>query len=427
MVEKINTVSYRTRISPEYAYYVDYTWYHQRSNAARALAAKLNERSSFVFMGDPDWRYRQNIARLDSEIEVLRANLQEIEDNAPLINNEPEFSLTSANLNFTFPAAPAAGTEFRFCTEQKADAFLSGSIIEFHGRYFFTVKLYTVYTRSFVWEDDIIFSLNDIDNALDEITRRLLLTLSGNTPAALAIKTEPDDTLVLINRTFAGRGENTTLEYPPGTITISASSEHHESLTFETEIFEGEIVEISINLKPVDYVDVEIFSNYEGSIYNGALYIGETPLTLRLPVNQMVYLEFETPDNLKSEIIFQTPNVSNIPQSLSLRATIPLQEGQVERDRNWFYWVYGGMWISGITAWIAYHNFFSADTAIRLDNSQRGRHNDDFYGQYINSMNFYTGTLVAAGVVSAYGIYRLVRYLHTANRTSTPVIRSGGR
>ncbi|MCL2720000.1 MAG: hypothetical protein FWD47_01500 [Treponema sp.] len=426
MVEKINTVSFRTRVLQEYNYYVNYTWYQQRLNASRSLSVKLNERSNQVYIGESNWRYRQNITRLDADIERLRSVLQEIEDNTPLINKEPEFNLTPSNLNLIFPQSPAAGTEFRFCNEQKADAFLSGSISDFHGRYYLTIKLYTVYTRSYVWEDNIIFSLDDLDNALDEITRRLLSVLSGNRPATLVIRAQPDDTLVLINRTFAARGESETLEYPPGVITVSASAANHESLTFETELFDGEHVEFNIYLNPVEYAQIEIFSNKEGSVYHGALYVGEAPLTLRLPVNQIEYLELETIDQWKSSIIFQTPDNSDVSQSIFLQATIPLQSGRVDRDRQWFYWVWGGTWITGIGAWLAYNTFVSADTGIRINYAQTGTYDENLYNYNMNMSDLYTGMLVAVGVVSVYGLYRLVRYIHTSNKGSTPIIKTGG-
>ena len=132
IVDRLNAISYRTRISHEYTYYEEYSWARARSSAAKAVSAKMDERSAAFYRGDPEWKYRQNVKKIDQDIDKLRAALEEIEKNAPLINREPEFKLTGGNLTYAFPAAPAAGAEIRFCTSNNADAFLSGSIIDFY-------------------------------------------------------------------------------------------------------------------------------------------------------------------------------------------------------------------------------------------------------------------------------------------------------
>jgi hypothetical protein len=290
LTERLKSINYHTRISPEYAYYEEYAWARARTTAAKTLSAKIDERSRQIFMGEPDWKYRQNIARIDNDIKKLREALEEIDDNAPLINKEPVFKLTSGNINLVFPAAPEKGGERKFCADQKADAFLSGSITDYHGRYYLKLKLYALYTLSFVWEDSAIFSYGDIDEAIDEITRKLIIVLSGNRPAAVAVKAEPESALVLINRSFAGRGGSPLTEYPPGKITVTASAPDHESIVLETELVSGKLTEISLKLNPIEYVNTDILSNARNNVYHGSLYIGESPLTLRLPANNFEYI-----------------------------------------------------------------------------------------------------------------------------------------
>ena len=132
MVERLNVISYRTRISPEYAFYEEFAWVRDRSAAARAIAAKMDERTAVFYRGDPAWKYKQNIARIDADLEKLRANFEAIDNNPPLINIEPAFNLTKGNLGLSFPAPPETGAERRFCASQNADAFLTGSIIDFY-------------------------------------------------------------------------------------------------------------------------------------------------------------------------------------------------------------------------------------------------------------------------------------------------------
>ena len=425
LVDRLKDVSYRTRISPEYAYYEEQAWFNDRTAAARALTAKLEERSSLIYRGDPIWRYRQNLARIDAEIEKLRASLEETENNAPVINRDPVFRLTNANLDFSFPAAPGAGLESRFCRDQRIDAFLVSSVTEFYGRYLLSVKLYTAYTGTYTWEDSIIFSPENTDSALDDIARRLISVLSGNQPASVTINAQPQEALVLINRSFIGRGDIGTLQYPPGTIIIDVSAPHHESITLKTDLSGGELVDININLNPIEYVNVDISAETQGSIYRGSLYIGEAPLTLRLPLNSLEYIEFETEDLNKTSIVFQTPDTPGFMQALSFNAAIPLQSGLIDMERQHFYWAWGGTWIAGITAWLAYYSFVSADFTVRHNYNTTGMLNEAFFNSYQNKYNFYIGTIIVAGAAAGYGIYRLVRYISAANNEAIPIIKTG--
>jgi hypothetical protein len=200
LIDTLRSVSFRLRISREYAYYEGYAWWQAVNAAAKAISQKQDERSQLLFRGDPDWRYRNNLKRLDTDIEKLKADLEKKEAEKPLVNNEPLFNLVQANIDGTFPAPPKPGTERRFCQSQKADAILLGSIREFHGRFYITLRLYVLYANAYVYEDDIIFSMEDIDGAVDEITGRLTAVLAGSKPAVIAVKADPPQTQVLINR-----------------------------------------------------------------------------------------------------------------------------------------------------------------------------------------------------------------------------------
>jgi hypothetical protein len=424
IVDRLNTISYRTRISSEYAYYEELNWARSRSTAAKAIATKMDERSAEIFRGNPGWRYRQNIARIDTDLERLRANLEEIDNNAPLINVEPTFRLTRGNMDLTFPSAPAPGDELRFCTSQSADAFLSGSIMDFHGRYFMTLRLYTVYTRSFVWEESIIFSQEDMEEAIVDIIEKLIIKLGGSEPAYLAISASPPETLLLINRSFAGRGSVDLIELPPSTITVTASAPDHESITFETVLSADEITKINIDLIPIRYANVEITGEAGGRVYHGALFAGEAPLTLRLPVNQLEYIEMEADNSFRGSLVFQTPQTIDVSSSYSVNTRLPLQSGRVDRDRRAYYWAWGGTWITGIAAWLAYQSFVEANNSIAFGANSEGIYNSSF-GDNVQMMSTISmGTLCAAAVVGVYGVYRFFRYLYTANRGATPLATS---
>jgi hypothetical protein len=425
LVDRLKSINYHTRISPEYAYYEEYAWARARAGASKSLSTKMDERSRIIFQGDPDWRYRQNIKKIDTEIKKLTETLEEIDKNPPLINKEPVFNLTSGNVDLVFPSAPAKGGENRFCAAQKADAFLTGSIKDFYGRYFLTLKLYTVYTKSFVWEDNFIFSYDDINSSVDEITRKLMIVLSGNRPAAIVVKAEPETTLVLINQTFAGRGETKLTEYSPGKITVTASAPDHDSITFETELVSGELTQINITLNPIKYVNTDISGNADGHVYHGALYVGEAPLTLRLPAYNLEYVEAEG-NGKKGSVVFQTQDLEENNQSISLKMSIPNKKGAVDRERRDYYWAWGSQWITGIAAWLGYYSYMGANNAATYGNNSGYVVNQDFVDSNTNLYYFTMGAAIAFGVTTIYGIIRMIRYIYISGKDSTPIVNTGG-
>jgi hypothetical protein len=424
IVDRLKDISYRTRVSPEYAYYEGYAWYKTRSAAAKSLSAKLEERSMLFFNGEAEWRYKQNLARVNADIEKLTAAFEEIDSKAPLINKEPEFKLTAGNLTSVYPEPPKEGGEYKFCKDQKADAFLKGTVIDFHGRYSVSIKLYAVFTKNIIYEDSVIFSHEDIDNALDEITSKLMLTLSGNRPAAIAVKIEPKDALVLINKSFAGRGDLGVIERPPGKYEITASANEHESITVETELAEGQIAEINISLLPKEFVNIVVPDPGAGGVvYQGALYAGKAPLTLRLPVNIMEYIDLDSGDGLKGTAVFTTPAENDANYSLPIKPKTPPEKGRVEKARSIYYWSWGGIWVTGIAAWIAYHSYSTSNTT--LSHLPGDNLNQDFVDGNVIRYYISMGTLIAVGAVSTFWIYNIVRYLYLANRGSTPVVKPG--
>jgi len=420
--EKFSAISFHTRISPEYAYYEEYAWAKSRSAAAKSLAVKTEERSRLIFQGEPDWKYRQNIKRAENEIEKLRTALEEIDSNAPLINNEPVFKLASGNMDLVFPKAPDPGGEARFCASQKADAILFGAISDFHGRYFLSVRLFTLYNRAFVWEDSVIFSHDDLSGALDEIIKKLVIILSGNRPAALVIKSQPEETLLLVNRAFAGRGETELAEYPVGKITVTASALNYETISLETELKSGELTEINIKLNPVEYGEFEVSADTSGNLYHGALYIGKAPFTLRLPVNSFQYIEMSANNGNKGSIVFQTPDAQDYYHSMAVKTGKPLQKGRVEKERKIYYWAWGSQWITGIAAWIGNWTFESAYYAFAVST---GRSQADFINEKPELFYFRTGSIIAFGVASAFGIYQMIRYIVVSSRDETQLPKTG--
>ena len=421
LVNYLKTVSYRLRISPEYAYYESYAWQQAVSTAAKAISSKQNERSQLLYRGDPDWRYRQNIKRIDTELVKLQETFVEKEAEKPLIHKEPSFGLSQANTTGTYPDPPKSGDERRFCQNQKVDAFLSGQIREFHNRYYIQLKLFALYTNSYIYEDEIIFSLEDAAGAVEEIAARLTAVLSGNKPASVAVTVEPPEAQILLNQNYAGRGTVAARDHPPGKITIAVAAEGFSPETIEEELAAGELMEVAVTLGPLYYTDVHIdVPNKAGaSVYHGALYVGESPLTLRLPLDQLQYIAVENRDE-RAKAVFITPDMPSESFSISLKTKVPpFGERRVNKARSWYYWAWGGTWITGIAAWIT-NGIYTSQEAV-LEKST----NAAFYDSTQQMLLISTGAIIAVGVAVGYEIFQMARYMYTATEGATPIVRQG--
>ncbi|MDR0456380.1 MAG: hypothetical protein LBH20_06830 [Treponema sp.] len=422
LVNKLDAVSYRFRISPEYAYYENYAWQQAVSTAAKAFSNKQNERSQLLFRGDPDWKYRSNLKKIDADLVKLEETYAQKVAEKPLINEEPLFSLSQSNLNGTYPAPPKAGGERRFCQSQKSDAFLTGQIREFHNRYYVKLSLFILYTDSWVYEDDVIFSLEDIDGAVNEIAARLDATLAGNKPASVAVTVDPPESQILLNRNYAGTGTAEKRERPPGNIIIAVAADGFVPESVETELTAGEHVDIAVTLAPMQYADVNVNvrGNDGAAVYHGALYVGAAPLTLRLPIDQLDYVNVKARNGETAKAVFTSPPMPGGVTTLSLKTRVPPPLGQkrVNKARSWYYWAWGGAWMTVIAAWISdgmfstYNNALAqSDDPALFESAQRL--------SYVRS-----GAIIGLGAALTYAFFQMGRYLYTASDDVTPIIKT---
>jgi len=420
LVDKLHSVSYRMRISPEYAYYESYAWQQSVGAAAKALSAKYNERSQLLYRGDPNWRYRQDLKKIDDDIKKLTADLAEKEAQKPLIEREPVFKLTEGNMSGAYPAPPQAGGERRFCQSQKADAFLTGTIREFHNRYYIQLRLFTLYTNSWAYEDEIIFSLEDSGGAVEEITARLTAVLAGSKPAAVAVTADPPESQILIKGNYAGRGAVPARDHPPGTVIIAVAAEGYAPMTEDVELVAGKLSDIAVTLSPLQYADAHIgtLGNTGASVYHGALYVGEAPLTLPLPLDQLQYISVER-RNERAKAAFTTPDLPSDTLSLSLKMKVPPPSGKkrVDKARRWYYWAWGGTWITGIAAWITYGMYTGQNAVWAMGDSR------DFYNSTKRLEYISTGAIIAVAVAVGHEIFQMARYMYTATEDVTPITK----
>ncbi|GHV50232.1 hypothetical protein AGMMS49579_03490 [Spirochaetia bacterium] len=456
LVNSLNTVEHRNRIkvSPEYAWYEGYAWAQSRNAAAKALEAKRNERDLLLFKGDAAWRYRQNLKTLEADIEKLEEELWKAMARQPLVAEEPSFKFTEENNKGTFPNPPAVDGEYQFCKNQKADAFLTGSVSEYHGRIFINLRLFTLYTNSYVYEDSIIFSSDDINIAVDEISGRLVAVISGENPAEIAIHTvavettgqdspsaSSADALVLINNSFAGRGEVSRREYPPGKVTVEIFSENYETAQVETDLKSGEFTEITANLRPINLVPINIsVPGQTGvSVYRGSLYVGEAPLTLQLPADSQEYLFAETLGGQTSRVVLLVnepiPSIGSPRRpvgSLSKKSTLdgennlllqtrvppPAGQDRVNKARRQYYWAWGGTWIAGIAAWILYGSYNGKANAYNYQPISM-----DMYNKTIEGYYWSIGSAILVGAAVVVESVMMGRYIYTAGDDAASIVK----
>ena len=418
-----SNLSFRFRGEQEAAYYRDYAWAKSRSDAASALAAKRTERDLLVYRGDPGWKYRKDLKAADDAIVKLEADLAKIDSLAPVAEEKPLFRLTDGNTSGTYPDPPKPGGEYRFCADQKADAFLTGTLSEYHDRIYLKIRMYTLYTRSYSYEDSVLFSSEDLNDAMDEISGRLAAAVSETYQSAILVHTIPQDAMVLVDGAFAGQGEMRKRTHLPGTAEIEVRADNHVPVSFPLELNPGELAELFVNLTPLGFSAFEaVVPGSPGSkVYLGGLYVGETPLTLELPRDEFTYISVETPEGeigsavyrdnelVKGNAQFVRHGGGGREAVFTTKIPIAPEEKRVDKARRGFYGAYGAFWIilpvSLLTAGVATSYIsINHDTALW------------------NGVNI--GANVTWGVSLGVTLFQIVRYLYISRADATPIVKA---
>ena len=418
----LSSLEFRFRGEEEASYYRDYAWARARGDAAKALAAKRNERDQMIYRGDPAWKYRKNLKTVDAAILVLETDLAKINALAPVPEAKPLFRLTEGNMAGTYPAPPSPGGEHRFCIDQKIDAFLTGTLSEYHGRIYFNIKMYTLYTRSYSYEDSVLFSSEDLNEAMDELSGRLAAAVSETLQSVILVHAAPRDAMVLVDGNFAGLGEMEERSHLPGTVEIAVRADNYVPVSFPLELNPGELAELFIELTPlgVSVFQAAVPGKPGSKVYLGGLYVGETPFTLELPRTEFTYISVETPEGDIGSAVYRDNNLvkgsaqfvrqeDNTRQAVfSTKRPIPPEEKRVEKARRGFYGAYGAFWIilpvSLLTAGVA-GTYISAGENVKAWNGVR------------------IGANVTWGVSLGVTFFQIFRYLYISGADAAPIVK----
>ena len=448
LASSVENMDFRVRGEPETAYYRDLAWAKSRAAAAKALQAKRNERDLLVFRGDPSWKYRKNLKTVDAAIAKLEEDMARIDARAPVVERKPVFRFTDGNKNGLYPKAPGEGDEYRFCADQKADAFLAGDLSEYHGRLFLSVRMYTLYTRSFSYEDFVLFSSEDLSGAVDEISVRLAAAVSETLPSAILVAATPSDAMVSIDGTFAGRGDMEKYTHSPGAADITVRADNYTPISFTLDINEGELAEIYIDLTSLgsSVLEASVPGNPGSNVFLGSLYIGETPLTLQLPKNQYSYISVETPSGETGSVVYrdndlvrgsaQFVRAGNSAGAAAFSTKVPVSPGEkrVDRARRGFYGAYGVFWVvlplailtAGISGtYINTNNYVQGRPPIDdpMSDVEREFRNRRF-NEATMARKIQIGATAAWTTTLGITFFQIFRYLYVSGGDSTPLVRA---
>jgi hypothetical protein len=419
LVNYLDDISYRIRMSPEYAYYESTAWLKARQEAGKKLAEKRNERDGLIFKGNAEWRYQKDLKAVDKNIAALEEAYAEAESKIPAVERKPDFRLTQDNLQGTFPQAPKPGGEYNFCVTQKADGILTGKISEYHDRIYLIVRVYAIYTRGVIYEDSVLFSSDDINTAIEEVGSRLVMTLEGTPRASIAVTANPGNAVISLNRAFAGRGRVEEIERAPGPVDVHVSAPDYLPVELTVDLFAEEFAELQINLSPLgsSLILIDVPDHPDTAVYQGSLFIGRTPLELELTTDYAEHISVETPDGNVGTVVIPA---GEKPAGTVLYPMVipPLAEGRLDKSRRSFYGAWGRFWIALPLAWMVTGLSSSIVSAYNY-NQFRTK------GQYDEAQTYYwtsIGLSIVAGGFALEAVVRVFIYVYTSTRGETKVV-----
>jgi hypothetical protein len=420
LVEYLNDISYRIRMSPEYAYYESTAWLRARQEAGRKIAEKRKERDELLFVENSKWSYRKKLKDIDTAIVTLEEAYSEAEAKIPVIEKKPDFHLTQNNLEGIFPQPPKPGGEYNFCVTQKADGLLTGKISEYHDRIYLVVRLYAIYTRGVIYEDSVLFSSDDINAAMEEVGSRLVMALEGTQRASIAVTANPENAAISFNGAFAGRGRLEETDRAPGSVDVQVSAPDHLPVELTIDLFAEEFAELQINLSPLgsSLILIDAPDYPDTAVYQGSLFIGKTPLELDLTTDHAEHISVETPEGNAGSVIIPA---GEKPENAAVYPAVipPPDEGYLDKSRRGFYGAWGRFWIALPLAWMVTG---VAATIITAYNSNQFRTKE----QYDEAQTYYwtaTGLSIAAGGFALESIIRAVFYVHASTRGEAKTVK----
>jgi hypothetical protein len=202
---------------------------------------------------------------------------------------------------------------------------------------------------------------------------------------------------------------------------VAVAAEGYTPELAQAELVSGELTEIEVSLSPLLYSNVNIgVPGFNGvSLYQGALYIGEAPYNLQMPIDSLGYVTAEARGGQQAQIVFPTPDMPDESYNFSLKLRTPPPSGQkrVNNARMNYYWAWGATWLAAMLAW-GTNGVFTSYNDVMSNSSSQEFLDGTITWNYIN-----LGSLVLLGAAAAYNIYQLSRYLYVSTEGATPIAK----
>ncbi len=405
----------RSRSDEEISVLKDLSWAEVKKAAGTRLAAKRSERDALLYQGLPEWKYAQELEKIETAIADLNRELKKAQETPPEVASLPKVVLAKANQDNQLPPPPGPGAERSYAKKHQADALLTGSVRIFHGRYLVDVRIFDLAQRRYIHEDRTLFSPEIREAAMDDFSRRLGQAISALPLGSLRVQAEPPEALLVLDGVYAGRGSLGPLDKNPGGQELQAHAPGYESSISKIDIREGETASVQLNLRPLAQESLRVATRPEGAaLYRGVLFIGNSPLTV--PIRRGIPIVLRGEDDFGFNAQAAVFDGGGELRMELLPRELPGSR-PVETARRSFYGAYGRFWIALPVAFLV--NGLSKTYIDAANHSGKIAVYDDAYRSYYLSL----GAWAVAGGFLAESIYRFARYLYTSDTRSIPVLK----
>lgn len=412
LARKLGTIQYRYRNDEELTAYSDMELDERIADAEDKLYKKRQSRDVLLFKGYKGWKYRKELQVLDKEIELLEENLEKSAEEDPLIHAKPRFLLAEDTVQGIFQSLKPDADRALFAKQKKADLLLHGSISDYYGRFYVHLQVYSAVQKKTLYEDSFLFSPEDQNDILNTMYQGLLPVLSGEQLSYVSVSTVPESSSISLDPYFAGVAPVSLLPVLPERLSLSAFAEKHKHFSADLDVAEGMEYKVSLELEPIVHNALNIVSEPGMSLYLNGVYQGTPPTMIQVPED--TYSSISIVDERDRKMSFVVPgNSGNI---FIDEETFSTSELRVEDSRKQFYNAYGRLWIALPVAFL-----LGGVSSSYID---AANHSGDVDMRNAALTRYYVsaGAWVVAGCFLAESIYRIGRYVYTAERKSSLIL-----
>lgn len=241
----------------------------------------------------------------------------------------------------------------RSLSADKISGLISGKIEDIAGYMYVTVRLDTGVGGMPSFEISEAASYDDVDSVVATITARLLPIISNRKPVKLILTVEPEDARVFIDSHLV-EDFSSPITVFSGEHTVSVSAPGYTTATRSTMLEQSETYKVDIKLEKQKTVTVAFDTKKMGtSIYFNTMYFGETPLSIKLPLEPGIGEAVS--GNIQTWFVFLPNKVANTENPrMIVKANTLDTATKIENTRKTFYWSLAALYISLPVSMLSY-------------------------------------------------------------------------